>query len=82
MKTYEVLRAELSKRRKNIKGFNRAFYKIFAHDMKTARAGVEESKKLDVDFSVSDFWINSETHKTWFYIHNSAAYCELLQLIN
>ena len=82
MKSYETLKTELSARRKNIKGFDQAFYKQFAHDMETARKGVEEADRLNVKFSVTDFWRQSETHKTWFFNHNSGAYCELLQIID
>lgn len=82
MKSYEVLKTELSARRKNIKGFNQAFYKQFAHDMETARKAIEEADRLNVKFSVTDFWRQSETHKTWFFNHNSGAYCELLQIID
>ena len=81
MKSYEALKTELSARRKNIKGFNQAFYKQFAHDMETARKAVEEADRLNVKFSVTDFWRQSETHKTYFYQKNSGAYCELLQII-
>ncbi len=81
MKSFEVLKQELNARRKNIKGFNKAFYKTFSHDLETARKGLEEARKLDRDFSISDFWNQSETHKTFFYIHNGGAYCELLQIL-
>ena len=81
MKDYEILKAELLKRRKNIKGFNKTFYKIFSHDMETAQKGTEEAAKLDKDFSITDFWRESETHKTYFYKNNSAAYCELLEIL-
>lgn len=81
MKTYEVLKQELQSRRTNIKGFNKAFYKQFSHDMEVIRRGLEEAKELDIDYpSVTEFWKQSETHKTWFYNHNSGAYCELLQI--
>ena len=80
MKDFETLKKELSSRRKNIKGFNRDFYKIFTHDMETARKAVEESVRYDFDFSPTTFWKESETHKTWFYRHNGGAYCELLSI--
>ena len=80
MKDYETLKKELSERRKNIKGFNLAFYKIFAHEMEVARQALEESKQFNFDFSVTEFWKNSETHKTWFYRNNGGAYCEILQI--
>lgn len=74
MKSYEELKKELQGKRKNIKGFNREFYKIFVDDRKTA----EQIYKNGL--SVSDFWKNSKTSKTWFYKNNGGAYCELLSL--
>ena len=81
MKTYEQLKKELQDRRHNIKGFNRAFYKTFSHDMDIARKGVEEARELGVNFSIGQFWDQSETHKTWFYQYNGGAYCELLSIM-
>ena len=81
MKTYEQVKKELLERRKNIKGFNKTFYKQFCRDLEVARIGVEESNKLGVPFSVTEYWNTTETHKTWFYIHNGGAYCELLSII-
>lgn len=81
MKTYEEVKKELAQRRTNTRGLNREFFRIFCHDLNTARAGVDEAAALDVAFSVSDFWKQSETHKTYFYKHNPGAYCELLQII-
>ena len=81
MKSYEEIKKELDARRSNTRGLNRAFYEIFSHDMETARAGVAEAAALDVAFSVSDFWEQSETHKTYFYKHNPGAYCEMLKII-
>lgn len=81
MKDFLALKKELSERRKNIKGFNQAFYKQFSHDLETARKGLEESERLNKDFSITDFWQHSETHNTYFYKHNGGAYCELLQII-
>ena len=80
MKSYKALKAELSKRRKNIKGFNLEFYKIFSHDMDVCRKALEEASALNVNFSVTEFWKASETHKTYFYRNNGGAYCELLQI--
>ena len=81
MKDFLTLKKELSERRKNIRGFNKAFYKQFAHDLETSRKALEECEKLNVNFSVTDFWKQSETHNTYFYKHNGGAYCELLQII-
>lgn len=81
MKSYEVLKQELNARRKNIKGFNKAFYKQFAHDMEVIRKALEETEKLNLETpSITDMWRQSETHKSWFYNHNSGAYCELLSI--
>ena len=81
MKTYEETKKALQARRHNIRGFNAKFYRIFAHDLETARKGLEEAARLDKDFSITEFWQQSETHKTYFYRHNGGAYCELLQII-
>ena len=80
MKEYTQLKKELAARRKNIRGFSAEFYKTFSHDLETARKGVEEAERLNIDFSVSDFWKGSETHKTYFFNHNSGAYCEMLSI--
>lgn len=80
MKDFLTLKKELSERRKNIKGFNQAFYKQFAHDMETCRKALEECERLNINFSVTDFWKQSETHNTYFYKHNSGAYCEMLSI--
>lgn len=79
MKSYETIKQELTARR-NAKGFTKAFYKQFVHDMDVIREAVEECNRLNIDISVTDFWRNSETHKSWFYKHNSGAYCEMLQI--
>lgn len=81
MKSYETLKAELSSRRKNIRGFNEAFYNQFVHDLETAQKGVEEAETLNIHFSITDFWNKSETHNTYFYKNNGDAYCEFLELI-
>ena len=80
MKTYDQVKKELLQRRKNIRGFNKAFYKQFCKDLEAAQKALDEAEKNGVDFSVTEFWKTTETHNTWFYIHNGGAYCELLTI--
>ena len=80
MKPYETVKAELLKRRSNIKGFNKAFYKQFVADYTTCRKIVADAEKENKQVSVTELWNKTETYKSYFYNHNSGAYCELLTL--
>lgn len=81
MKSYKALKEELKSRRKNTKGFNEAFYKIFMNDLETIKKAIGEAEKLKVNISTTDLWNKSETHKTYFYKNNGGAFCEFLELI-
>lgn len=81
MKSYKALKEELKSRRKNIRGFNEAFYKIFMNDLETIKKAIGEAEKLKVNISITDLWNKSETHNTYFYKCNGGAFCEFLELI-
>ena len=76
MKTYEKIKAELSTRCKNTRGFNKAFYTTFCRDINRIR----EIIKNDDMASITALWEGSETHNTYLYKHNSGAYCEFLSI--
>lgn len=80
MKTYEECKKELQSRRSNIRGFNETFYNTFKMDYYTIQNALDYAEKCGEKVSCTELWMKSATHKTWFYNHNSGAYCEFLSI--
>ena len=80
IKSYDEVKKELQSRRKNIKGFNESFYNTFKMDFYVIQNAVDQADRNNGKISVTELWNKSATHKTYFYKHNSGAYCEFLQI--
>ena len=72
---YKAIKEELKKRHSNIKGFTNNVYNIIIADRKTAEDLAKNGK------DVQAFYRQSATSKTYFYINNGGAYCELVSIL-
>ena len=81
MKDYETIKKELKARCKNIKGFNKEFYKTYCNDLQAIKKEIEKATKENKKVSVTELWILSDTHKTYLYNNNSGVYCAFLEIV-
>ena len=72
---YNEVKNELKKRCNSLKGFTKKTYEIIMSERKIAE------KILEDGGNAQEFYENSETLKTDFYINNGGAYCELLYIL-
>lgn len=80
MKDYETIKAELQRKTKNIKGFNKSFYKTFCQDLQIIQKELEKAEKENTTISITELWNKSATHETYFYKNNGCAYCLFLEI--
>lgn len=73
---YKDIKEELKKYVSNVKYFDKKTFEIILRDRKTAKEILESGG------SVQEFYKNSETAKTRFYLENGGAYCQLLTIIS
>ena len=74
--TFKEIKEELKKSVSNVKYFNKETYEIIIKDIKTAKEILESGG------NVQEFYKNSKTAKTRFYLENGGAYCQLLTIIS
>lgn len=74
--TFKEIKEELKKSVSSVKYFNKETFEIIIRDIKTAKEILESGG------NVQEFYKNSETAKTKFYLENGCAYCQLLTIIS
>lgn len=74
--TFKEIKEELKKSVSSVKYFNKETFEIIIRDIKTAK------EILESGVNVQEFYKNSETAKTKFYLENGCAYCQLLTIIS
>ena len=72
---YKEIKEELKKSVSNVKYFNENTFKIIMKDRQTAK------EIFETGGDVQEFYKNSETSKTKFYLENGGAYCQLLTIL-
>lgn len=74
--TFKEIKEELKKNVSSVKYFNKETFEVIMRDRKTA------NEILESGGNVQEFYKNSETAKTRFYLENGGAYCQLLTIIS
>ena len=74
--TFKEIKEELKKSVSSVKYFNKETFEVIVRDIKTAKEILESGG------NVQEFYKNSETAKTRFYLENGSAYCHLLTIIS
>lgn len=73
---FKEIKEELKKGVSSTRYFDKKTFEIIMNDRKTAE------KIFENGGNVQEFYKNSETSKTKFYIENSGAYCELITILS
>lgn len=84
-KYYNIIKAELKRRRENVKYFNLAFFKAYIDAIKAGKAaedaGTLENEKYKIGL-VTLFHYFDPIYTSDFYTKNSGCYCEFLAVVN
>ena len=73
---FKEAKEELKKSVSSVKYFNERTFEIIMQDIKRAREILKEGG------NVQEFYRDSETSKTRFYLENGGAYCQLLTILS
>lgn len=84
-KYYKIIKAELQKRRENVKYFNMDFFKMYIDAIKAGKAaedaGTLEKEKYKNGL-ITLFHYFDPIYTSDFYTKNSGCYCEFLAVVN
>ena len=76
---YKAVRAELIRRRENIRYFNRDFYAAFLKAREAAKKAGPESEYYRDGIRLCHAW--DAVYKSRFYRENGGAYCVFLEIV-